>query len=111
VKTRPDGATTPGTGEGSGSGAPGAGEGAFPEASLSLLIAGLAAQAQVALGLRANPTTGSTGKDFVAARRAIALLDVLETKTKGNLDDAERRLLGAVLADLRMAYVTLTKGS
>jgi hypothetical protein len=88
-------------------GAPGAGHPALPEASLSLLIAGLATQAQVALGLRANPITNETKKDLAAARRAIGLLDVLEAKTKGNLDDAERRLLGAALADLRLAYVRL----
>jgi hypothetical protein len=88
-----------------GEGAPGAGGRSLPEPSFSLLVAGIGAQGQVSLGLRPNPATNETKKDLAGARHAIGLLEMLETKSKGNLDDDERRLLAAVLRDLRMAYV------
>jgi hypothetical protein len=88
-----------------GEGAPGAGGRSLPEPSFSLLVAGIAAQGQVSLGLRPHPSTNETKKDLAGARHAIGLLEMLEMKSKGNLDDDERRLLSAVLRDLRMAYV------
>ena len=83
---------------------------ARPPASFSLLCASLAAQVQVALGLLPNPVTKKTERDLVAAKHGIDLLDMLASKTKGNLDAAEEGLLGHVLFDLRMAYVEATRG-
>jgi hypothetical protein len=82
---------------------------AHPEpTAFQLLVGGLAGQAQVGLGLREDPITHQTAKDLANARQAIDLLAMLEAKTKGNLTPDEARLLGAVLADLRMAYVRAT---
>jgi hypothetical protein len=69
-----------------------------------MLLAGLAAQAQVGLGLREDPVTKKTAKDLGMARHAIDMLGALDEKTKGNLSTDEARLLGAILADLRLAY-------
>ena len=77
----------------------------LPPASLSLLVAGIAAQVQVGLGLQKNPLSNTMTKSLDAAKHGIELLEILEAKTKGNLDARESALLGAVLYDLRMAYV------
>ncbi len=77
----------------------------LPPPSLSLLIASLAAQAQVHLGLHAHPSSGTKQKNLPAAKHAIDLLGVLEEKTRGNLTREEAILLSDVLASLRLAYV------
>jgi hypothetical protein len=59
----------------------------------------------VSLGLVANPTTGKTERDLAAAKHGIDLLEMLDAKTQGNLDESEAGLLGHLLYDLRMAYV------
>jgi hypothetical protein len=74
-----------------------------------MLIGGLAGQAHVGLGLRADPITKKAAKDLPTARQAIDLLAMLEEKTKGNLSEEESHLLGAVLADLRLAFVRASK--
>jgi hypothetical protein len=74
-----------------------------------MLIGGLAGQAHVGLGLREDPISHTTEKHLPSARQAIDLLAMLEAKTKGNLEPDESRLLGAVLADLRLAFVRLSK--
>lgn len=40
------------------------------------------------------------------AEQTIDILAMLQDKTHGNLSDEEQRLLGTVLYDLRMRYVT-----
>ena len=42
---------------------------------------------------------------LLTARHLIDTLVMLEGKTKGNLTDAEQKLLQGALADLRMSYV------
>ena len=75
-----------------------------------MLVAGIAAQVQVGLGMRANPVNNVTAKNLDAARHGIELLEMMEAKTKGNLDAQESALLGALLFDLRMAYVEARRG-
>lgn len=45
--------------------------------------------------------------DLPGARLQIDLLEVLERKTRGNLDADEEKLLTAVLYELRMAWVEI----
>jgi hypothetical protein len=47
--------------------------------------------------------------DILGARNTIDLLGVLAEKTKGNLTDAEDRMLQAVLFEARMAFMELTR--
>jgi hypothetical protein len=82
-----------------------------PPATLSLLVGGLAAQVQVALGVVANPLTKKTERDLAAAKHGIDLLDVLQAKTRGNLDEREAALLSHVLYDLRLAYVEAVRAA
>lgn len=46
--------------------------------------------------------------DIMGARATIDLLGVLAEKTKGNLSDAEDRMLQSVLFELRMAFLELS---
>ncbi len=46
--------------------------------------------------------------DIMGARATIDLLGVLAEKTKGNLTEAEDRMLDSVLFELRMAFLELT---
>ena len=73
-------------------------------------IMSLAHQAVVLLGEAPNPETNLVATNIEAARQTIDILGILEDKTKGNLNDAEKNLLDEVLTGLRMAYVKKTKG-
>jgi hypothetical protein len=81
----------------------------LPEASLASLLAMLSNQAMVALGLIRNPVTGKAEKELPLARYFIDLIDILEQKTKGNLDPDEAAALDETLYTLRMAYVHRSK--
>lgn len=80
---------------------------ALPPPSFAFLVSSLATQAMVALGQIPDPFENKPVVRLAHARHAIDLLGMLETKTQGNLDPAENQMLAHVLADLRMAYVTL----
>ena len=57
------------------------------------------------LGKVPHPETGETVRDVEAARMFIDQLEMLECKTKGNLDKREERLLRESLTTLRLAFV------
>jgi len=69
------------------------------------LINLLAMQAAVALGGYRGPEGETSPPNPAAAKHFVDLLDVLETKTKGNLSEEENKVLGAVTHEIRMAYV------
>jgi hypothetical protein len=66
-------------------------------------------QAMIALGKLANPATGKAEKNMPAARLFIDTLDMLEHKTRGNLNADETKLLHATLTDLRLMFVEESK--
>jgi Domain of unknown function (DUF1844) len=76
---------------------------------LSVLFAQLVMQqanmATMFLGKVAHPETGEVVKNIDAARLFIDQLEMLEAKTKGNLDKDEAALLKQSLMSLRMAFV------
>jgi len=78
-----------------------------PGASFSALVAGLRAQAVIALGLHLDPVSGRNRPDREQAKYVIDTLAVLEEKTKGNLTDQERALLDSVLFELRTSFVRM----
>ena len=61
--------------------------------------------AAVFLGLAPNPQTGETRQELDHARYFIDQLEMLQVKTKGNLNKQEDALLNQSLASLRMAFV------
>ena len=70
-----------------------------------VLCGSLAAQVQMALGLIPDPVEKKARIELAAAREGISLLDMLEAKTRGNLDDREKKTLADLLTYLRMLYV------
>jgi hypothetical protein len=47
--------------------------------------------------------------DILGARQTIDLLGILAEKTRGNLTEAEGRMLETVLFEVRMAFLELTR--
>jgi hypothetical protein len=69
-------------------------------------VLSLASSAMVALGeLPAPGEALPASADLDAAKHLIDVLAMLEVKTKGNLDEAEQRMLASLLYDLRVKFV------
>ena len=82
---------------------------ASPEEIMSALFANMIIQqtnmALMLLGKVPHPETGEIYKDLESAKMFIDQLEMIEVKTKGNLDKREEGLLKQSLAALRMAFV------
>ena len=84
-------------------------EGASREQILAAIFAQMVLQqanmAMMLLGKVAHPESGKVVKDLDAARLFIDELEMLEVKTKGNLNKHEAALLKQSLMALQMAFV------
>ena len=69
------------------------------------LVMQQSSMAMMLLGKTAHPETGQIVRDLEGAKFFIDLLEMLEAKTKGNLDPEEIALLKQSLMSLRMAFV------
>jgi len=80
-----------------------------PEDNMSARFARMVIQqantALMLLGNMPEPHSGQPIQDLEAAKLFIDQLEMLEVKTKGNLDPLEERLLKQSLASVRMAFV------
>src|ERR1035438_176157 len=80
-----------------------------PDEMRSALFAHMVMQqssmAMMLLGKTAHPETGKIVRDLEGAKFFIDQLEMLEFKTKGNLNQEEAALLKQSLMSLRMAYV------
>ncbi len=77
----------------------------FPEINFSTFIVSLNASALLHLGAIEDPTTGQKTKNLSMAKQTIDILNMLEEKTDGNLNNEEKNLLKNMLYDLRLMYV------
>ena len=68
----------------------------------------LAHSALVAMGIVEHPEFGQIERDLDSARQSIEILEMLEEKTRGNLDEDEEKLLSSVLYELRVSFVSAT---
>jgi hypothetical protein len=75
------------------------------EIDFASLILSLATTALAHLGEVLDPATGEKTENLAAAKQMIDILSILETKTKGNLQPDEQRLLENLLYELRMKYL------
>ena len=79
------------------------------EEIMSALFANMVVQqtnlALMLLGKVPNPETGQPMQDLDAAKMFIDQLEMLEAKTRGNLNRHEEKLLGQSLTSLRLAFV------
>jgi len=76
---------------------------------MSAMFASLVLQqsnmASIFLGLAPHPQTGQMARDLEHAKYFIDQLEMLEAKTRGNLDKREEGLLRQSLTHLRLAFV------
>jgi hypothetical protein len=77
---------------------------------ISTLILSLLTSALINLGEIPDPVSGEKKVRPDEARQSIALLEILEEKTRGNLTGDEARLLGQALTEVRFKYVQAVKG-
>ncbi len=83
----------------------------LPAMDFSTFVLSLATSALYHLGLVEDPETHKTvPPDLSLARQTIDTLEILQEKTRGNLDDDERRLLESLMYELRMRFVEARKG-
>lgn len=73
------------------------------------LVLGLQVAGMQSLGKLMNPMTRKVERNLDAARDVIDTLTALETRTRGNLESDEERVLRQVLTELRMNYVDEVK--
>lgn len=75
----------------------------------STFVLSTASTVQVALGLMPDPDGVPHAIDLETARYFIDVLAMIEHKTKGNLDEAELKLIASLIYDLRVAFVDAQK--
>jgi len=73
----------------------------------SNFILSLNTSALIHLGDLPDPQTRERIYDIQSAKQTVDILELLKTKTEGNLDSQEFRLLDDVIYDLRMKYVKI----
>lgn len=83
----------------------------LPHASFPTLVTLLATQAMAALGKIPDPLTKQPAVRLPMAKHFIDSLEILQTKTKGNLTEAESGMLDSMLFELRMLFVAAQKKS
>jgi len=77
----------------------------MPEPTFELVVSTFATQAAIALGQMPNPGTKEVVEDLDQAKFAIDLLQLLEEKTRGNLNEAEEKFLKNCLYQFRMVFI------
>jgi hypothetical protein len=81
-----------------------------PRVDFATLVQSFFVTALYHLGLAADPETREPApKNLPAARQNIEILELLEDKTRGNLDPDEQQLLESVLYELRMRFVEASR--
>ncbi len=85
----------------------GEGQPPFPGVDFASFVLSLGTSALYHLGVVGDPEAGKpvAKPDLVLVRQTIDTLAMLETKTRGNLDPEEAKLLDGLLYELRMHYV------
>jgi hypothetical protein len=73
------------------------------------LIYSFQMQTWMSLGKIKSPVSDKLERDLIAAQTTIDVLDMIQTKTKGNLNEDETKFLEHVIAELKLNYVEETK--
>ena len=82
----------------------------LPELNFATFILTLHTNALIHLGVLADPETRQAQPNLPLAAQTIDLIAMLQTKTQGNRDETEERLITQVLYELRMKYVEAATG-
>ncbi|MBU1069750.1 DUF1844 domain-containing protein [Myxococcota bacterium] len=75
----------------------------------SSFVISLSSSVLISLGEIPNPDTDETMVDVCFAKQTIQILEMLQEKTRGNLNDGEQELIDSILFDLRFKYVQHVK--
>ena len=81
----------------------------LPPASFETLVSSIAMPGMFVLGMIADPRDGKRHVDLDEAKYHIDSLAVLDARTRGNLEEAETKLLDQTLHELRAQYVRLSQ--
>ena len=76
----------------------------LPEIDFTVFIMSLSHSAMMAMGVVADEK-GESITSLPLAKQTIDILEMLQTKTQGNLALEEEKLLQTILHELRMTYV------
>ncbi|MFK7895047.1 MAG: DUF1844 domain-containing protein [Myxococcota bacterium] len=83
---------------------------ALPKVDFSTFALSLGTTALYQLGVLPDSETGETAPaDPLVAQQTIDTLEMLRDKTRGNLDDEEKKLIDSLLYELRMRFVEKTR--
>ena len=77
----------------------------------STFVISLGSSVLMSLGHDDQSGGASVAPDLDLARQSIAILVMLEEKTRGNLTEAEQQLLTGVIYQSRMSFIALTEQS
>ena len=77
----------------------------YPPVNFTNFVFSLSTSALFHFGDLADSEDGKTQKNLPAAKQTIDILDMLNEKTKGNLDENENKLIQSMLYELKMRYV------
>ena len=80
----------------------------IPEASFKFFLTTLAMQAWIGLGAIPSPGSDNIQENLPQTKFIIDTLEMLEKKTKGNLDKEEADMLENILYELRLSFVNKT---
>jgi hypothetical protein len=84
----------------------------LPPIDFSTFVLSLATSAFYHLQLVPDPESGALPDlDLPLARQTIETLELLQEKTRGNLDEEERKLLESLLYEVRMRFVEVGRGA
>jgi hypothetical protein len=80
--------------------------GAMPHVDFSTFVLSLGTTALYQLGAMPDPSTGERVEpDPIVAQQTIDTLEMLRDKTRGNLDEEERKLIDSLLYEVQMRFV------
>ncbi len=82
----------------------------MPEGGFVGLVQMMAMQTMIGLGGMAGPGGREIPPNLDLAKLYIDFLEVMDEKTKGNLNQQEKHLLDTTVHQLRMAYVEAVRG-
>jgi hypothetical protein len=82
----------------------------MPDLSFVTFVLSLASTAAIHFGDLPDPSGQQTEPNLEGAAQMIAILTLLEQKTRGNLTAEERQVLEQVLYELRMRFVQASGG-
>jgi len=81
-----------------------------PPVTFASFVFSLSTSALMLMGEQLDPRQGKIPVNLPQAKEIIDILSVLETKTKGNLNQEEQAMLTDMLYALRMKYVDVASG-